>query len=116
MDNGTETQAFEDEALLDCRKVHAEYQFRLDGIPVNIHVQVYEELEPNNPSEPYSYSTSHLIKTPSQLDVYTPGECTDDDPEWALNKAIRSLTEHYRQAVSQGHQPSEDWLVPNDKF
>lgn len=54
---------------------------------------------------------SHAIATPSQAGPYRTSRPYYDDPEYALSTTISALTDYYRQAVRDGHEPSEDWLV-----
>lgn len=57
------------------------------------------------------FHRSHAIKTPTQGKPYRPSRDFDDDLPYALHRAIASITEYYREAVEEGHKPSDDWLV-----
>lgn len=63
-------------------------------------------------SERTKFRLSHVIQTPMLAGPYRTSLPFGDDPGYALHKAIDGLTSYYREAVDQGHEPSEDWLVP----
>ena len=63
-------------------------------------------------SERTKFTLSHAIKTPLQIGPYRTSRPFDDDPGYALHRAIDGLTSWYEKAVKEGHEPSEDWLVP----
>lgn len=63
-------------------------------------------------SEHTRFELSHAIKTPLQGAPYRTSLPFDDSPGHALHRAVDGLTRWYRDAVENGHQPSEDWLVP----
>ena len=63
-------------------------------------------------SERTKFTLSHVIQTPLQAGPYRTSRPFDDDPGYALHRAIEGLTSWYEQAVAKGHEPSEDWLVP----
>ncbi|MGO9769533.1 MAG: hypothetical protein ACLPSW_08275 [Roseiarcus sp.] len=59
------------------------------------------------------FQLSHAIKTPIQAGPYRTSIPIADDPAYALHRAIKSLTDYYRDAVKRGHKPNEQWLVEN---
>ena len=63
-------------------------------------------------SERTKFTLSHVIKPPLQAGPYRTSLPFGDDPGYALHRAIDGLTSWYKQAVKDGHEPSEDWLVP----
>ena len=62
-------------------------------------------------SDTTKFAVSHAIKTPLQGTPYRTSRPFDDSPEYALHRAIEGLTIYYRDAVMQGHEPNEIWLV-----
>lgn len=62
------------------------------------------------------FEQSHVIKTPSQLGAYRTSRPWNDTPGSALRQAITGLTQYYEAEVNKGTSPSEDWLVPYNKF
>jgi hypothetical protein len=57
-----------------------------------------------------SYWLTHAIKTPIQTFAHRPSPSEGDYPACALFHAISNMTHWYRNAVEQGHEPSDDWL------
>lgn len=64
-------------------------------------------------SDQTKFRVSHAIKTPVQIGPYRTSKPFGDYPAYALHRAISGLTDYYRQAVKEGHKPSEQWLVEN---
>ena len=73
--------------------------------PVMIHLGRYMTTDETK------YFVSHAIKTPLQGSPYRTSQAFDDTPAGALRKAVFGLTNYYRRAVGEGHEPNEDWLV-----
>lgn len=97
--------------IIEVRRFLAEYQFFLEGITfARITIRLYEV------GDRVEWEQSHYIKTPEQLDPYSPSRTSEDSEEAALNGAIASLTSYYETAVRKGHKPDDDWLVPNAYF
>lgn len=59
------------------------------------------------------FSVSHSIHTPTQAGPYRTSKPFAESPAYALHRAISGLTSYYRDAVKDGHKPSEMWLVKN---
>ena len=62
-------------------------------------------------SDTTKFAVSHAIKTPSQATPYRTSTPFDDSPAGALHRAIEGLTIYYSDAVMEGHEPNENWLV-----
>ena len=62
-------------------------------------------------SDKTKFWVSHAIKTPSQATPYRTSIPFYDSPAEALHRAIDGLTSFYREAVDEGHEPKEEWLV-----
>lgn len=62
------------------------------------------------------WQQSHFMHTPLQIDAYRTSGPANDTEERAWRSAIWTLVDWYEQAVRQGHQPEELWLVPNPDF
>lgn len=81
-------------------------RFRLAGIDTVVEINL-EETE-----QGYTrFHRSHAIHTPSQLGPYWPSRDYDDDPAYAMSRAIDSIIDYYHQAVQEGHEPESNWLV-----
>ncbi len=57
-----------------------------------------------------SYWLTHAIKTPIQTYACRPSHPEADYPAFALFQVVSDMTHWYRNAVEQGHHPSDDWL------
>jgi hypothetical protein len=62
------------------------------------------------------WTQSHYIGTPSQGGPYRTSRPWGDDLRYAVNLAVTSITQYYKQAVAEGHPPSDAWLVEADDF
>lgn len=83
------------------------YEIRIGDLETVVTIELGRFLD----SERTKYRTSHAIKTPSQAGPYWTSIPYGDDPSHALHRAIRGLTDYYRDGVKDGHRPREDWLV-----
>lgn len=83
------------------------YKFRLGELTPVVTIILYRSLI----SEETRYERSHAIKTPLQAGPYHQSRLFWDDPAYALHQAIDSITQHYKDAVSEGYTPLDSWLV-----
>lgn len=99
---------FDDPAveILALHPMHA--RFRLAGIPTVVTIGLHH-LD-NGYTQ---FRRSHAIHTPTQIGPYYPGRDFDDEPAYAMHRAIESLVDYYREAVRKGHAPDSAWLVPS---
>ena len=65
---------------------------------------------------PYSFELSHHVHTPKQAGPYYPSGVHFESESSAIDGAIRALTSFLTGAISEGAEPSDDWLVPNEYF
>jgi len=61
----------------------------------------------------YNFHLSHVINTPSQIGAYHPSRPWGDDAPYTLHLAVTAITQHYKQAIKEGNEPTAQWLVPN---
>lgn len=66
--------------------------------------------------EPYTFQLSHYVRTPIQAGSYTPSITSYDSETAAIRAAIDALTTFINSAIAEGHQPSDDWLIPNENW
>lgn len=78
-----------------------------------LETEITIELNRHLDSDMTKFQVSHAIKTPKQAGPYRTGAPYGDYPAYALHKAITGLTQYYKDAVKEGHKPTEDWLLPN---
>ena len=57
-----------------------------------------------------TYWLTHAIKTPIQPFAFRTRLPERDSPVLALFQATSDLTQWYRDAVEEGHTPTDDWL------
>jgi len=94
------------------RQLVTEVAFCLNDIPTSIRVRIYRSMD----SDVFSSEQSHYIQTPLQNEFIF--ETADDHAsvEACLLAIGNSMAEEYQRAVSAGHTPSEDWLLPSRDF
>lgn len=97
---------FENPRLEIIRMQPMSIRFRLAGIPTVVAIDLH-----HTGTGVFRFRRSHAIHTPTQIGPYWPGRDFDDDPAYAMNRAITSITEYYEQAVADGHVPNPTWLV-----
>jgi hypothetical protein len=104
---------FENENIHGVRRFVSEYQFFVGELPQMITVRFYQSLDRNS----IEFEQSHFINTPLQIDAYRTSAPYGDDQDDALRLAVGfCLVQWYEQAIREGHQPDESWLVPNPRF
>ncbi|MEI3650128.1 MAG: hypothetical protein V6D39_09075 [Dolichospermum lemmermannii FEM_B0920] len=69
-----------------------------------------------NSREPYHFTVSHDVRTPMQDAPYYPSITQAETESEAIRKAISSTNAYLVNAIDQGHEPSHNWLIPNDDF
>jgi hypothetical protein len=111
----TEKEIFSGDDIIEPSVLVSEHRFNLPDIPTSVRVRIYRHHKGPDDSR-FAFETSHLIHTPEQMGPYSPGAPWYDDPQYALHRAVDSIVSYYRAAVSKGHVPSADWLVPNTFF
>ncbi len=112
-----------DPAELDVKYSHvshplllvAEYSVWLDQLNERLGIRIWKMDVPLG-GDSYQFTTSHEVHTPTQAGPYTPSAPYAATVEAALHKAIRSVSSYINDAVTQGHEPSSDWLVPNRRY
>jgi len=97
--------------IAEPRQFVSEYSFSLRGLAARITIRTYLE-----PDGRYYFEQSHHIHTPIQIDPYLMGNRWAETEELAVRAAVAPLLSHYEVAIRQGCKPTEDWLIPDDKF
>ena len=70
-------------------------------------------LHPRPTSYWVDFETSHCIRTPGMRQPYRPSAKYGDGAAPALQRAISSIKTSYEEAVNEGFEPNEAWLVKN---
>jgi hypothetical protein len=107
----TMENVFSLEYVNEPRRLVAEYRFTV-GVIGPVALKLFKDLD----SGKFVVEQSHFIKTPEQGDPYGLVEKPFDDEAYALHMTVASLTDYYKTAVKQGHEPSSNWLVPNPGY
>ncbi|EKO3494031.1 hypothetical protein LO872_000679 [Vibrio fluvialis] len=101
--------ALDESAIEHSETTFEGYSFWLKKIPIKITVV----LSVNPQRGGFNFSLSHYIYTPTQSGVYRPSVSWGDDEAYALHLAVSAVTQHYDEAIKNGYEPSESWLIPN---
>lgn len=64
----------------------------------------------------YYFTLSHNVKTPAQAGPYRPSRTIGSTENEVLLEAIDATRRFLVGALSEGHEPEDDWLVPNEDF
>jgi hypothetical protein len=105
--------AFGNEHFHRARRFLSEYQFFVGELPQMVAVRLYESLD----RDCIEFEQSHFINTPLQIDAYRTSAPYGENEDDALRLAVGfCLVQWYEQAVREGHQPDQSWLVPNPRF
>ncbi len=128
---------FHSPILHNRRRFLGEYQFSIGELGTRLTFRLYEKLdsieskygESKGKKGEVEFTQSHFIKTPLPSGPYIEDaegayilERTEEGRQWdlweiqALRQAISHLIQDYENAVTAGHTPDEDWLVPNPDF
>jgi hypothetical protein len=86
-----------------------EYAIRIGELTTTVIIQLRWTMD----RKFVEFTQSHAIKTPTQAGPYRGSRPFDDDPAYALHRAVSGITDYYNEAVRAGHVPREDWLVEN---
>jgi hypothetical protein len=99
-----------DDPNLDILELHMmRIRFRLNGIAIVIEIRL-EDM-----GNGYTrFIRSHAIHAPGQAGPYWPSRDFDDDPAYAMHRAIDSIVDYYKDAVRSGHTPSASWLIESE--
>lgn len=65
---------------------------------------------------PYHFTVSHHVHTPTQAGPYHSSRTSAATESEAILEAISTTTVFLQSAIREGHEPREDWLVPNEDF
>ena len=84
-----------------------DYEIRVGQLKTIVRIQLRRFLT----SDVTEFQVSHAIHTPTQIGPYWTSVPFEDDPPYALRRAIRGLTQYYEEAVREGHKPHEGWLT-----
>lgn len=101
------------ESYVLVREIRAFLDTGAGGFSPDVKIKVWQS---NVLDEPYHFTTSHHVQTPTQAGPYYPSRTCAPTEEVAISMALDSLVSFIVGAISAGHEPSESWLIPNDGF
>ncbi len=104
-------EVMRDDLVTEPRRFLAEYNFHLGTLSTPITVQIYLHLRTGN----VVFEQSHFLKVPKKGAYFTDAKHGEKQVE-NLRIAKNTFTKFYREAVNEGYQPEEDWLVRNEDF
>jgi len=112
--NEREIKILQEEGILEAYKTVGEYRILLDVGFGDASQTVWFRVNENSDGR-YSCDQSHGIQTPIQGDPYW-SDAISDTAEEALAGAVKAMLMYYNGAKKQGHEPSEDWFVPDQDY
>jgi hypothetical protein len=102
--------------IFEVKSLVGQYSFRLKQIQnVTIRIKVWQTKESYG-GDRFTFSTSHYIHTPTQIDAYLTSSPYASSEEWAITLAIHGIVDFYTDAIKKGHTPTSKWLIPNEDF
>ncbi|MFZ0964126.1 MAG: hypothetical protein WAO35_24940 [Terriglobia bacterium] len=108
----TPESALKGRSIRGARQLLSEYSFRVGDLSQFITIRLYRLIG----TDTVIFEQSHFIHTPTQIDAYRTSAPMGNDETEALGRAVRTLVEHYEEAVRVGHRPQDSWLEPNPDF
>lgn len=112
MSSLTPESALKGRSIRNARQLLSEYSFRVGNLSQFITIRLYRLIG----EDKVVFEQSHFIHTPTQIDAYRTSVPVGDDETEALGRAIRTLVDHYEEAMRAGHKPKDSWLEPNPDF
>lgn len=104
---------YDENVVTDAVQILGEYYFRLEGIPeIKIKIKLYKYFDRDD----ICFSLSHFIHTPEQVTVYIPSSIFAETEEIAFERALKSITNYYNDAIKKGNTPEKEWLVENTNY
>ena len=98
--------------LRDIKIFVREVSFRLGDLAPKIRIRLFRY-----PGDKEIYfEQSHFLQTPEQKSPVVPPLKSDNNEAYALTHAVETLILSYEAAVASGHEPSEEWLIPNPDY
>lgn len=105
-------KCFDSDIIINFEELVSKYRFHLKGISTPIVLEVYKDPKTGR----FVCVQSHFIKTPLQISKYVSSVPSDEKKEWLVCRTVNSFVQYYNEAMNQGYEPSDDWLVENKDF
>lgn len=101
------------EAYVLVREMRLYLQVGYGGFHPRIGIKIYQS---PNKGIPFHFEVSHHVYTPDQAEAYFPTAIYAQSEQEAITQAISTTTHFLKSAILNGHEPSEQWLIPNPTF
>lgn len=88
------------------------FRFRIGGQLGPVIVRLWRDTT----GDAFSAEYSHHLRTPLQAGISTPQPWTADTPEKVVRSIAATLDSEFEQSLEAGHQPSDAWLVCNERW
>lgn len=108
-------EVFEKNGVFECQQFVTEYNFYMEPFRKNVTIKIYKQILPDHLPE-FTYDISHSIKTPTQAGPYRSSRVHFNSISELLHEVFYGIRMFTNEAISSGHAPSNDWLVPNGNF
>ena len=109
----TNKLTFDKNTVIELKQILGEYSFNLSDIPeVEIKIKLYQYID----REDICFKTNYYIQTPTQIGPYITSHNFALTEELALEMAIKTITNYYNDAITEGYKPKIDWLIKNTNY
>ena len=92
--------------------IHLDVGDPLFGPPIRVKIWKSDVIS----QYPYHFTVSHYVHTPTQAAPYMTSMSQAQSESEAIRDAISRTTSFIKSAITQGHKPSDEWMIPNDDF
>ncbi|MBD3608977.1 MAG: hypothetical protein HUJ30_00345 [Gammaproteobacteria bacterium] len=110
LDNNAEAM----ESYVLCREIKVFLDVGHDFYYPEVKIKIYKSTVIER--EQYHFEVSHHVHTPTQAAPYYPSHTSAQTEAEAISQAINTTTVFIKGALQEGHEPDDDWLVPNERF
>lgn len=101
---------FRHAVVRSARELVTEYSLRLEGMPCEIRVRLYADVD----GRWYEAEQNYFLQAPGMKEPAVPETQRYASVEEAIKEVLASFTQGYEEAVAAGHEPSDTWLMPAD--
>jgi hypothetical protein len=105
-------------AVLESYVLIREIKMYLDVKYNNFHpllkIKIYKSSIISNSD--FHFEVSHHVHTPEQAAPYHTSRTDCKSEQLAIKQAIMTTINFIHLAIEKGHEPSEEWMIPNEDF
>lgn len=99
------------------REVLAYLDVGHEGFRPELKVKVFQSSRTGE--APFHYQVSHVVETPAstgQTVASHPSQMGFESEAQAIEAAVSETVTLFRSAIEEGHEPSEEWMIPNYSY